>query len=27
MIKKRIRIKDKEIGDKDWWDRRCTRGK
>jgi len=27
MIKKRIRIKARELGDKDWWDRRCTRGK
>jgi len=27
MIKKRIRIKKKELGDKDWWDRRCTKGK
>jgi len=27
MIRKRIRIKDKELGDKDWWDRRCTRRK
>jgi len=27
MIKKRIKIKEKELGDRDWWDRRCTKGK
>jgi len=27
MIKKRIKIKKKELGDKDWWNRRCTKGK
>jgi len=27
MIKKRIKIKNKELGDKDWWDGRCTKGK
>jgi len=27
MIKKRIRIKEKELGHRDWWDRRCTKGK
>jgi len=27
MVKKRLKIKEKELGHRDWWDRRCTRGK
>jgi len=27
MIKKRTKMKGKELGDRDWWDRRCTKGK
>jgi len=27
MVKKKIKIKEKELGYKDWWNRRCTRGK
>jgi len=27
MVKKRIKIKEKEIGYREWWDRRCTKGK
>jgi len=26
-VRKRLKIKAREIGYKDWWDRRCTRGK